>query len=694
MKKKILSLFLVIVLLLGCMPLSASAQSTAAQIEARLKEISVTSYPPGRNGLGNGGCHEFARRISNLLFGTGIPQAPNYSYKLTNLGNWELIGSAHGTDNVRTLMKKARAGDLYRAVSSTTSMHTGIVYSADSGGFRSYHSIGGGVGGKTVIGDYVTWNKLSTSAGLGTFDKDNQGLSLYRCKLNVVGDAVTTGAAESITETSALLRGTVTGSIKPSEVGMYLGTSTSNMTKLGSEGASGSSPWKYYYKTQGRRTLTRSTTYFYQAYAVVSGKTVWGEVKSFHTPPAVTFVEPTLDLSTYNISMYNGQTAALTATVTPGYTIEWSNSDPSVATYSNGKVTAKAPGTTTISAAISYTNASGYGNAVFCTCSVTVKPYASIPGKPTVAVNGNTVTVSWSSAKNATGYEVYLLTQPWGWNAVKYSKKNIAANVTSCTFTNVADTDDYAAFVLATPYKSAQDQTPWTHFTVHTQHIWEKDYTVDKPATATEDGEKSIHCTKCDERKDITAIPANTDGDVPFDPTPENDFVDVPNGAYFAKAVNWAVDNGVTEGTSRTTFSPNRVCTRAQAVTFLWRSAGSPKPSLNSTKFTDVPAGEYYTDAVLWAVENGITGGVSETSFAPNSKCTRAQIVSFMYRMKGAPAVGGVSPFLDVPPSLYYAGAVAWAVENGITEGTSANYFSPHNDCSRGQIVTFLYRGK
>lgn len=191
----------------------------------------------------------------------------------------------------------------------------------------------------------------------------------------------------------------------------------------------------------------------------------------------------------------------------------------------------------------------------------------------------------------------------------------------------------------------------------------------------------------------FTVKPADG-GDVPFDPTPENDFVDVPNGAYFAKAVNWAVDNGITEGTSRTTFSPNRVCTRAQAVTFLWRSMGSPKPGLNSTKFTDVPAGEYYTDAVLWAVENGITGGVSETSFAPNSKCTRAQIVSFMYRMKGAPAVGGVSPFLDVPPTLYYAGAVAWAVENGITEGTSANYFSPHNDCSRGQIVTFLYRGK
>jgi len=184
------------------------------------------------------------------------------------------------------------------------------------------------------------------------------------------------------------------------------------------------------------------------------------------------------------------------------------------------------------------------------------------------------------------------------------------------------------------------------------------------------------------------------DGDTPFDPTPDNDFIDVPNGAYFTNAVNWAVENGITAGTTKTTFSPNQVCTRGQAVTFLWRAAGSPKPTLSSTQFTDVPLGKFYFEAVLWAVENGITGGVSATRFAPDDKCTRAQIVSFMYRMKGSPTVSGVSPFLDVPPQLYYSNAVAWAVEQGITAGTSATLFSPHNDCSRGQIVTFLYRGR
>lgn len=177
-----------------------------------------------------------------------------------------------------------------------------------------------------------------------------------------------------------------------------------------------------------------------------------------------------------------------------------------------------------------------------------------------------------------------------------------------------------------------------------------------------------------------------------LDPTPENDFIDVPNGAYFAKAVNWAVENNITAGTGKTTFSPNQTCTRAQAVTFLWRYAGSPKPTANSSKFVDVAPGQYYTDAVLWAVEKGITGGVSTTRFAPDDKCTRAQIVSFLHRMSGSPSVSGVSPFLDVPPSLYYANSVAWAVEKGITMGTSTTLFSPHNDCSRGQIVSFLYR--
>lgn len=182
------------------------------------------------------------------------------------------------------------------------------------------------------------------------------------------------------------------------------------------------------------------------------------------------------------------------------------------------------------------------------------------------------------------------------------------------------------------------------------------------------------------------------EGDELLDPTEENEFVDVPNGAYFSAAVDWAVEKGITAGTDKSHFSPNQVCTRAQAVTFLWRAAGSPKPLNAEVSFTDISETEYYYDAVIWAAERGITGGVGGNRFAPNDKCTRAQIVCFMHRMEGMPEVSSVSPFRDVPPTMYYANSVAWAVENGITAGTSATTFSPHNDCSRGQIVSFLYR--
>ena len=171
-----------------------------------------------------------------------------------------------------------------------------------------------------------------------------------------------------------------------------------------------------------------------------------------------------------------------------------------------------------------------------------------------------------------------------------------------------------------------------------------------------------------------------------------NFFVDVSADAYYYDAVLWAAKEGITGGTDATHFSPNATCTRAQAVTFLWRAAGSPAPESHAMPFTDVAEGSYYRDAVLWAVENGITKGTSDTTFTPNAKCTRAQIVTFLWRSQKSPASGSVNPFTDVAADAYYANAVLWAVENGITAGTTAATFSPNNDCTRAQIVTFLYR--
>ena len=169
-------------------------------------------------------------------------------------------------------------------------------------------------------------------------------------------------------------------------------------------------------------------------------------------------------------------------------------------------------------------------------------------------------------------------------------------------------------------------------------------------------------------------------------------FVDVATGSYYEDAVDWAVENGITKGTDDTHFSPDGICTRAQAVTFLWRAAGSPEPETRTMPFTDIPVGSYYYDAVLWAVENGITKGTSDTTFSPNMTCTRAQIVAFLWRSEKSPAAGTANPFADVKSTAYYADAVLWAVKENITKGTTNTTFSPNADCTRAQIVTFLYR--
>ena len=169
-------------------------------------------------------------------------------------------------------------------------------------------------------------------------------------------------------------------------------------------------------------------------------------------------------------------------------------------------------------------------------------------------------------------------------------------------------------------------------------------------------------------------------------------FTDVPTDAYYADAVLWAVENGVTTGTSATTFNPNGICTRAQAVTFLWRASGSPEPSAKTCPFTDVSESAYYYKAVLWAVEQGITKGTSEITFGPDMNCTRAQIVTFQYRAKKTSATGNTNPFTDVANTAYYADAVLWAVKEGVTNGTSATTFSPNANCTRAQIVTFMWR--
>ena len=170
-------------------------------------------------------------------------------------------------------------------------------------------------------------------------------------------------------------------------------------------------------------------------------------------------------------------------------------------------------------------------------------------------------------------------------------------------------------------------------------------------------------------------------------------FVDVSPDDYFFEAVKWALANDVTKGTDDTHFSPNANCSRGQVVTFLWRAAGMPEAD-GENPFSDVTEKDYFYDAVLWAVENEITTGSGEGKFSPNGNCTRGQVATFLWRAAGSPEAAGDNPFTDVTESDYFYDAVLWAVDQEITKGTSATAFSPNAICTRGQVVTFLYRAQ
>ena len=172
-------------------------------------------------------------------------------------------------------------------------------------------------------------------------------------------------------------------------------------------------------------------------------------------------------------------------------------------------------------------------------------------------------------------------------------------------------------------------------------------------------------------------------------------FSDVSVLRYYADAVNWAVNKGITSGTGPRVFSPDDGCTRGQVVTFLWRSAGQPKPNVTFNPFDDVVKGDYYYNAVLWAVEKGITAGTTKTTFSPNEICTRGQTAAFIWRATGKPTpVGSANPFKDVGSGEYFYPAVMWAAENGVAAGTGKTTFSPGDTCTRAEVVTFLYRAR
>ncbi len=267
---------------------------------------------------------------------------------------------------------------------------------------------------------------------------------------------------------------------------------------------------------------------------------------------------------------------------------------------------------------------------------------------------------------------------------------NICGEVRSIThtFSNTCDTSCNICganrSVLDHVYDNTCDITCNICGATHTITHSFGNYVYNNNATYEADGTKTRTCSVCGHKETITAAGTKLQR--------KNPFTDVKTGAYYFDSVLWAVEKGITNGTTTTTFSPEESCTRGQIVTFLWRAAGSPEPTSTAMPFTDVKADAYYYKAILWAVEKGITTGTTATTFSPEDFCTRGQIVTFLWRSQGKPAVAYSNPFTDVKGGAYYYDAVLWAVKSGITNGTSANAFSPEDTCTRAQCVTFLYR--
>ncbi len=366
------------------------------------------------------------------------------------------------------------------------------------------------------------------------------------------------------------------------------------------------------------------------------------------TGDAVTAVALDVSVDTHKLTLKAGDTQTLSAAVKHeeteikdgSVTVTWASDNTDVATVDKkGKITALAVGKARVTAAV-VENGVTYSD--FCDVIVEARPSSS-----------------HHSSSSTTYYDVNAAVSGEGGSVAASTKR--ASRGTTVTVTATA----------ASGYQVAQVSAV------------DKD---GKTVSLTDKGDGVYTFVMPASKVDVTARFAQVQKPEEKDP-----YGDVSKDSYYYDAVKWAAETGVTTGVGDGLFAPEWVCTRGQIVTFLWRASGSPAPKATELPFTDVAADAYYAQAVLWAVENGITNGTSETTFSPDQTCTRAHAVAFLYRMSGSPAAAG-STFSDVAADAYYRAAVAWAVEKGITNGTSGTTFSPDDTCTRGQIVTFLYR--
>ena len=621
MKKRILSLLIVLVLVCGLIP--------PVKVEAAVS-YSVSKamdYAKAHWNDGQGLCAEFVSRCViaggvNMSVQTGTGPCYRAIESATGLKRQDLKLNSAGYATKELNGNNLAAGDVVVQFCKTHNIapHIIICGGYDSAGYATYYAHNGAMNNQRYkLGENLAYQHTKSC--------DMGGQVIRLSTLDTPAGATFSGTCTPTTSSSntvAAFNYKVTFGGNLQSVELCYGISADNMIREFNYELQGglSSPYVVEYRIAN---LEHNTTYYYQFRAKVDGKEYVDTVKSFTTP-----------VDTSVITVKSVTECGYNITVPKDKIVFCYNSPTSRDKYRQFDF-----------------RTTEY--VLFCT-----KRYV---------MSDNSVRYYCVDSNN---YELYFQFHPYMRSDTVHNPVTTEEILPTCT------QDGYVQSVCKCGAANIDMILP----AYHSWGIWR----VSVNATASAPGLKYRVCSKCSEME-TEVIPAGTQLVV-------NPFTDVADSAYYYEPVIWAVDNGITTGTGNgTTFSPDMICTRAQVVTFLWRSAGSPMPSSSNNPFTDVADSAYYYNAVLWAVEKGITTGTGGTSFSPDMKCTRSQVVTFLWRSAGSPSVAaGSNPFSDIGTGDYFYSAVLWAVGRGITTGTGGSSFSPLMECSRGQIVTFLKR--
>ena len=619
MKKRVLSLLLVLLMVVSLVPISASAATNGHTAQEALAWVrSQLGKSLDYDGVYGAQCVDLIKYYYDYLGCASYARGNGADYASNTLpSGWARYKGA-----------QPQPGDIlvYGASSSNPYGHVAI-YEAD---YVTYHQ---NFNGKQYVVKFTGKYNSCTNPYWGVIRPDFSGSS--------VAASWEGPTATQITETNAHLDGKVVYNARPNttQVGVRIYNSSNQLVASKDEYVNYNYTYvTIWYDITGELgvTLVSGQTYKVVFYAIANGKEYWS---------------PTVSFTTLHTHSYKNTVTAPTCTA-KGYTTHICSCGNS---YKD-----------------TYVDALGhnYVSGVCTRCNAKDPNYqAPHTHSYTAAVTAPTCT--------AAGYTTHICScgDSYKDNYVDALGHNYVSGV--CTRCNAKDPNyqaphahSYTAAVTAPTCTAAG-------YTTHTCSCG--DSYKDNYVNALGHNYVNGACTRCG-AKDPNYKPAVS-------------FIDVPSDAFYANAVKWAVENEITTGVGNNRFDPNGQCTRGQVVTFLWRAAGKPTVSAN-VSFSDVQPGAFYYEAVKWAVANGITQGVGGNRFAPNDTCTRGQVVTFLHRAENSPAASTISSFTDVPSTAFYYNAVNWAVANGITDGVGNNRFAPNDTCTRAQVVTFLYRAQ